>query len=36
VLVGDDLPERSADLVAALAGRDVNEVAHFDDLGGDV
>jgi hypothetical protein len=30
VLIGDDLPELGTDLVAALAGLDVNEFAHYD------
>jgi hypothetical protein len=30
VLVGDDLPELGADLVAALASLDVPAFAHFD------
>ena len=29
VLIGDNLPELGADLVAALAGLDVNELAHL-------
>jgi hypothetical protein len=29
VLVGDDLPELGTDLVAALAGLDVNDLAHL-------
>jgi hypothetical protein len=33
VLVGDDLPELGADLVAALASLDVNEFAHFGEKG---
>merc|ERR1719331_3535362 len=30
VLIGDDLPELSSDLVATLAGLDVNEFAHVE------
>jgi len=32
VLVGDDLPEFGADLVAALTGLDVNDFSHFEFL----
>jgi hypothetical protein len=34
MLIGDHLPELGADLVAALAGLDVDDLAHLDDVTG--